>query len=132
MFNETVTVFNYSKDSNGVKWYPTVLKNVRLQIIKNSLIEKTGISNGDSTKLFINDISLFKQPKAWESGKSGFFTFKTSKCFFVLGEYPTTVISDSDYTNGYYNHMINTHDNVYRVTNCDIYNAIPHLEVGGV
>lgn len=132
MFNETVTAFNYFKDTNGIKYYPTVLHNVRLQIIKGANISKTGLQNADTAKLFINDIEKFKKPKAWLSDKTNNFTFNPGKCFFAFGEFSESIVSDSTYTGGFFNHMVSTYDDVYKVTNCDVYNVIPHLEVGGV
>lgn len=132
MFSDTVTVFNIC---NGL-WYPAVLHKVRLQAKSGIKQESSGVSSEDNALLFVqifgDKISdkTYLPPKEWLlSDKDGTVTF-TEGGFFVPGEY-TDVVSDDDYTDGYYSHMRETHDDCYLITTVQRFTVIPHFEIGG-
>lgn len=132
MFSDTVTVFNIC---NGL-WYPAVLHKVRLQAKSGIKQESSGVSSEDNALLFVqifgDKISdkTYLPLKEWLlSDKDGTVTF-TEGGFFVSGEY-TDVVSDDDYTDGYYSHMRETHDDCYLITTVQRFTVIPHFEIGG-
>lgn len=132
MFNDVVTVFNLC---NGL-WYPAVLHNVRLQTKSGIKQKNNGISSEDNAMLFVQTSSgrigdkTYLPPKEWLlSAKDSNVTF-TEGGFFVSGEY-TDVVSDEDYTDGYYSHMRETHDDCYLITTVQRFTVIPHFEIGG-
>ncbi len=137
MFQDTVTIFNkYEDNLENVKWYPTVLHNVELQVTQGSNIKNTGLTTADKANLHIrNDNSLekaYSEPKAWlkDVEMQTSFTLKEDD-FFVKGEFPTTVVNDEEYVGGFFQYMNKKHDNIYRITTVDTFKLIPHWEVGG-
>ena len=132
MFNDTVTVFNMC---NGL-WYPVVLHNVKLQAKSGMAQKNNGISSEDNAMLFVQTTGdkigdkTYLPPKEWLlSDKDSTVTF-TEGGFFVSGEY-TDVVSDDDYTDGYYSHIRETHDDCYLITTVQKFTVIPHFEIGG-
>lgn len=54
MFTDTITVFNYYKDSlKNVTWYPTVIHGVNLLIDKAAIVAKYGAESKDNALLNI-------------------------------------------------------------------------------
>ena len=55
MFTDTITVFNYYKDSlKNVTWYPTVIHGVNLLIDKAAIVAKYGAESKDNALLNIH------------------------------------------------------------------------------
>lgn len=122
-YNKTVTVYNRSVEGLMEKetWYPTVLKDVRLLIT-------------DSAKLFIKTNNLskeYKKPLEWQNlsaeDKAKTFTLTSGVDFFVEGDTTAEVPAESDF----FSYMKEKYDNCFKVTNADVFELIPHLEVGG-
>lgn len=132
MFNDIVTVFNLC---NGI-WYPAVLHNVRLQVESGIDQENSGVSSKDNALLFVQTSSgkvgdkNYLPPKEWLlSAKDSNVTFAEGG-FFVSGEY-TDIVSDDDYTDGYYSYMRDNFDYCYQITKVQRFSIIPHFEIGG-
>jgi len=68
-------------------------------------------------------------PKAWQdlddNDKPEYFTFTGAIDFFVEGEF-TEIGGD-----GFFNKIKSENDNCFMITNVDIYDLIPHFEIGG-
>ena len=135
-YNKTVTVYNRTTEGLMEKetWYPTVLKDVRLLITKGENISKSGMESADSVKLFIkmNGLSKpYKKPLEWQNmsaeDKVKNFTLTSGVDFFVEGDTSGEEVPES----GFFSHMKGKHDNCFKVTNVDVFELIPHLEVGG-
>lgn len=131
-YNKTVTVYN--KISTGgvvgsAVWYPTVLTDARLIVSKGANITKSGIESADSAKLSVRKLDDYLEPIEWKqsSDKASHFTFSEDGDFFVEGD---TSAEDSTQS-GFYAYMKTHYDNCFKVTTCDRFYLIPHLEVGG-
>lgn len=149
MFTDTITVFNYYKDSlKNVTWYPTVIHGVNLLIDKAAIVAKYGAESKDNALLNIHyqtvdgqimvDGKPYLPPKEWERQTNDkltetiTFASGTGFDFFMLGEYPTTTpIADDDYIDGFYNHVNDEYDYVFAVTSVAKYTAILHFEIMG-
>jgi len=135
-YNKTVTVYNRSVEGLMEKetWYPTVLEGVRLLITKGENVSKSGMESADSAKLFIKTNNLskeYKKPLEWQNlsaeDKSKTFTLTSGFDFFVEGDATAEVPTESDF----FTYMKQKYDNCFKVTNADVFELIPHLEVGG-
>ena len=135
-YNKIVTVYNRTVDGLMEKetWYPTVLKNVRLLVTKGANVSKSGMSSADAASLYVKFDLLpdgskkYMAPKAWCNlqDKTDYFTFTSGEDFFVEGDTSGEEISDN-----FFQYMKDKYDNCFKVTNVDVYDLIPHLEVGG-
>lgn len=135
-YNKTVTVYNRSVEGLMEKetWYPTVLEGVRLLITKGENVSKSGMESADSAKLFIKTNNLskeYKKPLEWQNlsaeDKAKSFTLASGVDFFVEGDTSVEVPTESDF----FTYMKQKYDNCFKVTNADVFELIPHLEVGG-
>ena len=136
-YNKTVTLYNKVVDDvmGTETWYPTVLKNVRLLVKKGENVSKSGRDSADTTTLFVKfDIlscgkKTYLPSKKWQNApdKQKYFTFTSQEDFFVEGD----TSMESILTEGCFQHMKDSYDNCYMVTNVDRFELIPHLEVGG-
>ena len=135
-YNKTVTVYNRSVEGLMEKetWCPTVLKDVRLLITKGENVSKSGMESADSAKLFIKTNNLskeYKKPLEWQNlsteDKAKTFTLASGADFFVEGDTTAEVPTESDF----FSHMKEKYDNCFKVTDVDVFELIPHLEVGG-
>ena len=148
MYNDTITLFNRYANRDGDTWYPTVIRNVNLNIDRAAVIEKYGAQSADSAFLSIRykaDMSNkiiaekpYLPPKEWselpndELGSSITFTAGTLFDFFYVGEWLTTEpINDREYREGFYAYMNAEYDNVFAITSIGIYSVIPHFEILG-
>lgn len=132
-YNKTVTIYNRHEDEKEM-WFPTVLENVRLQINRGENVSKSGTDSADSTKLSIMMDSLekpFMKPLEWqklsEEDKQASFTLTSNEDFFVEGDTTAEEILESDF----FSYMKRKYDNCFKMTNVDVYELIPHFEVGG-
>lgn len=108
MFNSTVTIFNFDEPND--KFYPTLITGVEFQPDYRSQFTSNTTQDMDMSLLIImyyidgNNVLVngnnkpYRTPKAWENlttaNKSKYFTFKTGRDFFVLGNYSTTANAD--------------------------------------
>ena len=149
MFTDTITVFNYYKDSlKNVTWYPTVIHGVNLLIDKAAIVAKYGAESKDNAVLNIHyqtvdgqimvDGKPYFPPKEWERqtndklSDSITFASGTDFDFFILGEYPEIKpILDEEYRNGFFEEVKKEYDFVFAITSVGMYSVIPHFEITG-
>lgn len=148
MYQDVITLFNrYTTKDRKIIWYPTVLKDVNLNVDRASVIAKYGEKSQDNAILNvryrIDDSQMmigekrWLPPKAWknqdENTISGTITFSPSAQefdFFYGGEWRgKDPIADDDYTGGFYAYMNRIYDWVYCITSVSKYILIPHFEV---
>ena len=140
MFTDVVTVFNFHKATG--KWYPTVFKDVELQVDTASDVVTPGkTNNSDIATLLINtkrDKSVgsktYLGPKAFAQcpDPEAHFTFLSERDFFIEGEWPNLEpVLDEDYDSGFYHEVNEAHDGVYAVKSAAFLGLIPHFEIGG-
>jgi len=136
-YNKTVTVYNkYTEDDvmGGETWLPTVFTDVRFQVTKGANVATSGLSDADSATLHIKRLNLPKpyiQPLAWQAlsslDKANNFTLTGGTDFFVEGDTSAVTVTEDDF----FSYMKAHYDNCYKITNVDIYDLIPHFEIGG-
>ena len=149
MFTDTITVFNYYKDSlKNVTWYPTVIHGVNLLIDKAAIVAKYGAESKDNAVLNIHyqtvdgqimvDGKPYLPPKEWERrtndklADSITFASGTEFDFFMLGEYPEKEpIFDEKFRNGFFEEVKKEYDFVFAITSVGMYSVIPHFEITG-
>lgn len=149
MFTDTITVFNYYKDSlKNVTWYPTVIHGVNLLIDKAAIVAKYGAESKDNALLNIHyqtvdgqimvDGKPYLPPKEWERQTNDklpetiTFASGTGFDFFMLGEYPEKEpIFDEKFRNGFFEEVKKEYDFVFAITSVGMYSVIPHFEITG-
>lgn len=147
MYKDVVTVFNRFENTSGAYWYPSVLKNVDLNIDKGYVLQKFGAGAEDNAVLHVKykvadngkivNGKKWLPPKEWVAqasdrlGETLTFYGGNNFDFFWLGEWEgTEPISDDEY-NGFFNYMSKKHDYVFRITSVSMFSAIPHFEIAG-
>lgn len=145
MYDSTITLFNRKKGERGQGdiWYPTVIKNVNLNMGRAAILAKYGAESQDNAVLHIRytrngDKMLvsgkpWMAPKEWDQTEDSLtFASGTNFDFFWFGEWTGGIVSDEDYGDeGFYNYMNRTHDFVFAVSSVAIYSVIPHFEIMG-
>lgn len=149
MYKDTVTLFNRKKGDVGDTWYPTVLRNVQLNMDRVAILAKYGAESADSAVLHIryvqegeNKLVCGKRwlpPKQWADlqDPSGSLTITTGTQFdfFWLGDWGSEEpVRDSDYFayEGFYSYMNQKHDYVFAISSVGgPYSVIPHFEIMG-
>lgn len=148
MYKDTVTLFNrYTTKDKKTIWYPTVLRGVNLNVDKASIIVKYGTNSQDNAvlnvKYQVSDGAImvsekpYLLPKEWKNQSEDIladsltFTPGTQEFdFFYVGEWANEdVISDDDYTSGFYSYMNKNYDEVFAITSVAKFSVIPHFEV---
>lgn len=141
MYGKTVTLFNHyeSKQAGTYVWYPSVLRNVDLNVDKAAILAKYGQESQDSAVLHVrhpNGAKPWLPPKAWENQVNEdlpkTLTFASGD-FFWLGEWPEPEpVNDGEYQEGFFEHMSRNCDFVFRITKVGgPYTLIPHFEIMG-
>lgn len=149
MYRDTITLFNRYKSDAGDVWYPTILRNVNLNLDKAAIIAKYGTESQDKAILNIRyhiadgnkmvGDKIWLPPKTW-SGQGidslpSSITFKSGQDFdfFWIGEWKgeEPISDDAHGIDGFYDYMDNRHDYVFAVSSVSMYSAIPHFEITG-
>lgn len=147
MYSETVTIFNKLQVGQVITWYPTVLRNVDLNVDKGANVTKIGLESADTAKLHIKYSMVdgaiaikgktYKRPKEWTAQGTGVhantITFASGD-LFMRGEYPETPVNDVDpmFKPTFESYINKTRDDVYKISNAGgPYKLIPHFEIGG-
>lgn len=129
-YNDTVTVYNRHEEGYTEKWYPTVLRGVRLLVTKGANMSKSGMDSADSAKLSIiteDTEKPYLPQKEWEKADmEANFTMQAGD-FFVRGDTSTEDSEKEDFAE----YMKHNYDDCFTVTTVDTYSLIPHIEVGG-
>lgn len=150
MFTDTITVFNYYKDSlKNVTWYPTVIRGVNLLIDKAAIVAKYGAESKDNAVLNIHYQTVDGQimvgekpyfsPLEWQRQTNdklpNSITFNEGNDFdfFMSGEYHTIEpIVDEDYRNGFFEYMKKNYDYVFAITSVSSpYKTIQSFQIMG-
>jgi hypothetical protein len=149
MYTDTITLFNRKESRLGDTWYPSVLRNVQINIDKAAILAKYGASATDNAILNIRYIQEGESkmvggkewipPKMWEAlddpASRVTFTDGARFDFFWLGEWlDEQPISDADYIayTDFYTYMNSTQDYVFAITAVGgPYSVIPHFEIMG-
>ncbi len=133
MFNDTVTVYNKYKGSDGAeKWQRTVLYGVFWNAIKGAVMRRTGVSSADSVQLII-PVSVrasraeYKRPKEWAglTNKTGYWTLQSGDTI-IKGRIEYDVVRSSK--------ELLDFDDVLTITSVDTKafgNGMDHWEVSG-
>ena len=147
MYNDVVTVFNRYENSSGVFWYPSVIKNVNVNIDKGYVLRQYGADSQDNAILNVKYHladgkkmvckKTYLPPKEWENqtndllSESITFYGGNDFDFFWIGEWEgTEPINDDDY-NGFFSYMSKKHDYVFRISLVSEFSVIPHFEITG-
>lgn len=147
MYSDTITVFNRKASRLGDMWYPTILRNVNLNIDKATLVQTYGENTADNVMLnvaydLVDGVKTiggkkYLLPKEWskqthdDCAKTITFASGEDFDFFMVGEYPEEPVNDDDYIDGFYNYMNKEYDEVYAITSVGIFSVIPHLQITG-
>lgn len=152
MYADTITLFNRKPGERGQgdTWYPTVIKNVNLNIDRAAILAKYGAESQDNAVLHIQyqrkngeitivcDSETEKQwmpPKSWDKTEDSItFASGNNFDFFWSGVWEEGIVTDADprwNTEGFYNYMNRTKDYVFAVTAVAMYSMIPHFEIMG-
>lgn len=146
MHKDTITLFNRVKGdrSHGDTWFPTILKNVNLNLDRAALLAKYGAESQDKAwvsvpykrtdGLITVSGKTYVTPKKLENPDEE-ITFASGNQFdfFWVGEWDGGEVSDDDYRQnvGFYNYMNDTEDNVFMVSSVSVLSVIPHFEILG-
>lgn len=143
MYQDTITLFNRKPGgSKGDTWYPTVIKNVNLNVDRVAILAKYGSKSQDAAALHIRytrdgDIILVSNkpwmpPKEWDQAENSLtFASGTQFDFFWKGEWGGGAVADTDYGGGFYDYMNRTYDYVFAITSATMYSVVPHFEILG-
>lgn len=148
LYSDTITLFNRYQSKLGDTWFPTVLRNVDLNIDKAAITAKYGENSADKAKLHVKyqrqgagilvGGKPYLAPKEWDRQTNDLlhatvtFTDGTDFDFFFLGDWgSTSPIYDNDYLDGFYNYMEKNHDYVFAISSVAMYTVIPHFEIMG-
>lgn len=144
MYQDTITLFNRkSGGAKGDTWYPTVIKNVNLNIDRAAILAKYGAESQDNAVLHIKyqrdggNILIagkpWMPPKEWDKTEDSLtFTSGNQFDFFWNGEWTGGIVSDADYADeGFYGYMNRSHDYIFAVSSVAMYSVIPHFEIMG-
>lgn len=149
MYKDTITLFNRKEGDEGDTWYPTILRNVQLNMDRAAILAKYGAESADSAVLHVqykqdgnNKVignKPWQPPKLWdqllEPEKAITFTTGTRFDFFWLGDWGNEdPVRDADYFSDtdFYTFMNRTHDYVFAITSVGgPYSVIPHFEIMG-
>jgi len=146
MYTDTITLFNHYKSGTGDMWYPSVLRNVNLNMDRGSIIAKYGTESKDNAVVNVKyrvvygnvkvGNKMWLPPKEWQKQSEDLlsstvtFTGGQQFDFFMVGEYKDDApIVDNDYKDGFYNYMNKNHDYVFAITETAFYSTIPHFEI---
>lgn len=143
MYQNTITLFNRKPGgAMGDTWYPTVIRNVNLNIDRAAILAKYGADSRDKAVLSVryktdgDKIIVAEKPwmppKEWDKTEDSLtFTGGNQFDFFWQGEWTGGVVNDSDYSGGFYDYMNRTHDYVFAVSSVAMFFVIPHFEILG-
>lgn len=145
MHNNVITLFNRKSGERGQGdlWYPTIIRNVNLNVDRAAIMEKYGAESQDNASLHIRyqmangTVQVagkpWALPKEWDRTEDS-LTFQSGNQFdfFMEGEWDGGIVSDAAFgEEGFYNYMNRTRDHVFAITSVAQYSVIPHFEIMG-
>lgn len=146
MYQDTITLFCRRESRRGDTWYPKILTGVNLNIDRAAIVAKYGEQSADNASLhikyqtksgsiYVGD-KKYLPPKEWdaqeETDLADTLTFSPGANFdfFIVGEWENTEpISDSSFTDGFYDYMQNRFDYCFAITSVTQLSVIPHFEI---
>lgn len=148
LYADTITLFNRYQSKLGDTWYPTVLRNVDLNIDKAAIAAKYGENSADTATLHVKyqrqgagilvGGKPYLPPKEWDRQINDLlpatvtFSDGADFDFFCLGDWGSVEpIADNDYLDGFYDHMNKNYDYVFAISSVAMYSVIPHFEIMG-
>lgn len=149
MYNDTITLFNRKEGDEGDTWYPTVFRNVHLNMDRAAILAKYGPQASDSSVLNIRYTQDGKSkmvahkpwlpPKEWEkladNSEAVTFTPGDRFDFFWVGDWGNEhPVRDADYFayTDFYTYMNSKYDFVFAITSVGgPYSMVPHFEILG-
>lgn len=149
MYTDTITLFNRKEGSRGDTWFPSILRNVHLNMDRAAIMAKYGAEAADNAVLHVRYVQdgdekmvcgkPWKPPKTWEKldnpAEAVTFTTGNRFDFFWFGEWENEEpVYDTDYmANGdFYTFMNKNKDYVFSITSVGgPYSIIPHFEILG-
>lgn len=149
MYQDAITLFNRKPGERGQgdTWMPTVIKGVNLNIDRAAILAKYGTESQDNAMLHIKyqkkngEIIIvcdpetekpWMPPKAWDKTIDSLtFASGTNFDFFWAGEWNGGIVTDAEYSGGFYDYMNRMHDYVFAVSSVAMYSMIPHFEIMG-
>lgn len=151
MYNDTVTLFNRKEGDRGDTWYPSVLRNVQMNMDRAAIVAKYGAESTDNAVLHVGYLQhegekiisgkTWMPPKEWEKldnpEKAITFTTGNRFDFFWFGDWGNEdPVYDSDYAGtsspDFYTFMNKQKDYVFAITSVGgPYTEIPHFEILG-
>ena len=149
MYTDTITLFNRKEGTEGDTWYPSVLRNVHLNVDRAAIVAKYGSTATDNAVLHVRYKSdggdkvvgekRWMPPKEWskQDDPTGTITFSAGNLFdfFWMGDWGSEEpVMDSDYFSDtdFYTYMNRTHDYVFAISSVGgAYSVIPHFEIMG-
>lgn len=148
LYADTITLFNRYQSKLGDTWYPTVLRNVDLNIDKAAIAAKYGENSADTATLHVKyqrqgagilvGGKPYLPPKEWDRQINDLlpatvtFSDGTDFDFFCLGDWGSVEpIADNDYLDGFYDHVNKNYDYVFAISSVAMYSVIPHFEIMG-
>lgn len=146
MYSDTITLFNRFDTGADYLWFPTVIRNVDLNMDRAAIIAKYGENAADNARLHIRcqidhgNITVgnktYYPPKEWraqaQAAAATSITFATGQNFdfFILDEWGNTEpVNDADYVDGFYNFCNTIYDYCFAITSVAKYSVIPHFEI---
>lgn len=148
LYNEIITLFNRKPGARGEGdiWYPTVIKNVNLNIDRAVIVAQYGPQSQDNAVLNIpfkkvgDEILVadkpWMPPLEWDqTADSLTFASGTDFDFFWVGEWGDSIAQDANYPDeGFYGYMNRMKDYVFAITSVakvDGFFILPHFEIVG-
>lgn len=149
MHSDTITLFNRKESRSGDTWYPTVIRNVHVNMDKSAILAKYGAEAQDSASLYIRYTrdgekkmvgkKSWLPPKRWgnllDHTKAITFSDGARFDFFWVGDWGNEdPVEDVDYASDtdFYTYMNKTHDHVFAISSVGgPYSVIPHFEIMG-
>ena len=150
MYQDVITLFNRKPGDRGRgdTWFPTIIRNVNLNIDRAAIQAKYGPESQDNATLMVRYKEINGQitvacdfdsektwmpPKEWDQTEDSItFTSGNSFDFFWVGEWDGGIVTDADYLDeGFYNYMNRSKDYVFAITSVARYSVIPHFEIMG-
>ena len=149
MYSDTITLFNRKPGDKGDTWYPTVLRNVHLNVDKLAILSKYGSNAQDNASLHVRYVQDGEKkmvggkpwlpPKQWKNlpDPSEAITFADGAQFdfFWLGDWrDKKPVPDVEYAfdTDFYTYMNKNHDFVFAISSIGgPYSVVPHFEIMG-
>lgn len=124
-YKDVATIWNKTTTGGWEEetWFPTVVENVRIQDSRGLNIQKSGNEQSDKVRLHISDDlskpdKPYAKPEEWVPGET--YTLN-GESYFSIGD-----MSEMEPDKRFFERS-----DVFRISNVDRFDLIPHFEVWG-